>query len=142
MSKPFQHVAIIDDDPVSLFLTTTVFNREQLANVTTQFNTAQSALNYLHNNLHDLSKLPDLILVDSNMPGMGGLQFLHELFKVNFPASHNLTICTISADLNIDLRVLQSVCVVKKHFVKPVTRSDLSALVKALSFKKEASVEQ
>lgn len=119
---------MIDDDPISLFLTAGVLKRENLTELITSFSNAREALQYLHDHCNDVAQLPDLILVDINMPETNALAFLYELSRLIFYPAYQPKICTISADMNIDLQVFYSVLNVERHFIKPVKSNDLKML--------------
>jgi CheY-like chemotaxis protein len=68
---------LIDDDPVSLFLTEQILRLEGLVCPILAFGTAEEALAYLLLRLP--TELPELIFLDLNMPMMNGWMFLMAL---------------------------------------------------------------
>ena len=68
------HIVLIDDDYISIFLTTKLLQRENFTDNITSFQLPQEAVYYLQNTLPD--QVPDVILLDLNMPIMSGWDFL------------------------------------------------------------------
>lgn len=69
-------IFLIDDDPLSIFLTQHLLNLEELENIQT-FLWAKDALAFLKNCTNE--EIPAIIFLDLNMPDMSGWEFLDEL---------------------------------------------------------------
>lgn len=70
------HIMVIDDDEVSTLLTTRVLDSIYASHSITTFNLVDNAIEFLCSNKHDRNFLPDLILLDINMPGKTGWDFM------------------------------------------------------------------
>ena len=46
------------------------------------------------------SRMPDVILLDWNMPIMSGIEFLEKLRETNFPSQPKVIFCTTENDMN------------------------------------------
>jgi CheY-like chemotaxis protein len=68
---------IIDDEPISLFLTEQVLRQEGVMSPIRPFQAAEEALQSLVSRL--TTEVPDVILLDLNMPLMNGWEFLEAL---------------------------------------------------------------
>lgn len=66
-------VLLIDDDPVLIYIVEQQFKKQLPCDELLSFQSADEALDYLSN---PLSTLPDLILLDINMPDKNGWDFL------------------------------------------------------------------
>jgi CheY-like chemotaxis protein len=73
-------VLCIDDDQVQLMLCQMILKREQFSVHCDSCLNGQIALDYLEERMSNPSELPNLILLDLNMPVMDGWEFL-ELYK-------------------------------------------------------------
>jgi CheY-like chemotaxis protein len=68
---------IIDDEAISLFLTEQVLRLEGFSSPIRTFTGAEEALQFLH--AHLATEVPEVILLDLNMPIMNGWDFLDAL---------------------------------------------------------------
>ncbi|MBC6607452.1 response regulator [Hymenobacter sp. BT188] len=71
------HTVLIDDDYISIFLTTRILQRENFTDTITSFQLPQEAIHYLQDAMPD--QVPDVIFLDLNMPIMSGWDFLDTL---------------------------------------------------------------
>ncbi|HEY8402123.1 MAG TPA: response regulator [Cytophagaceae bacterium] len=77
--RAFNSVLLIDDDPVSNFMVLNFFKKTNLTRSIKCFKNGKEGLDYLKQNQ---GNLPDLILLDVNMPVMDGYEFLDEFEKL------------------------------------------------------------
>lgn len=70
-------ILLIDDDFISVFLTKKLLRQEGFADSISFFRSSQEALSHIKQMLPD--QLPDIILLDLNMPVMSGWAFLEAL---------------------------------------------------------------
>lgn len=68
---------IIDDEPISLFLTEQVLRHAGFRAPIRTFSGADKALQFMR--AHLATEVPELLLLDLNMPGMNGWEFLESL---------------------------------------------------------------
>lgn len=68
---------IIDDESISRFLTEQVLRQEEITSPIRPFAAGEEALHFLLS--HQPTEVPDVILLDLNMPTMNGWQFLEAL---------------------------------------------------------------
>ena len=76
MSKVF----IIDDDPINHRIAQIMIEKYQVFNEYISYTEAEVALTFLKENLKNAADLPDVILLDLNMPVVDGWDFL-EVFE-------------------------------------------------------------
>lgn len=74
---------LVDDNDTDNFLSKKIIEHVNFSENILIKNTGKSALEYLQENQHDLSKIPDIIFLDINMPIVDGFVFLYEY--ENFP---------------------------------------------------------
>lgn len=73
---------LIDDDPTVIFLVKRLFQRENLPDALTTFTSPSKALAFLQQQV-PLGFVPQVILLDLNMPGLSGWDFLEALHPLH-----------------------------------------------------------
>ena len=76
--------------------------------------------------LAEVATPPDLILLDINMPGMNGIEFLAEYAKYQTPSS--VIAMLTSSDQYSDESTCMAYPFVKKYIIKPLDVSDLEEI--------------
>lgn len=119
---------IVEDDETASFLVKRIVDSfPEISESKTYFN-GETAFNTLVNDYQKSQVLPDLILLDINMPIMDGWEFLDALIKVNPEASIPVYILTSSIDPN-DLKKSHLYKHVKGFLTKPLTRAKLEDML-------------
>lgn len=90
-------LCVIDDDKIFTFMLKKIIERANVAREIIFFENGRDALDYLAQNWQDRLKLPQLILLDINMPVLDGWQFLHEFNKLNCKVPNPISICMMSS---------------------------------------------
>lgn len=89
------NILVIDDDESTNFLTQYVF-KEVCVNCDLSFElSAESALK----KMNEANVLPDVIMLDINMPGMNGWDFLNEYQKQDFSSRKKIPIFMLSTSV-------------------------------------------
>lgn len=115
---------IIDDDKLSIKLMSMLITKNNFCEEITAFHNPQTALDELKNNANDASKLPDVILLDLNMPVLDGWQFLDEFNLISFAKKILVFIVSSSIDPS-DLEMAKNYPNVKNYIVKPLSSEKL-----------------
>lgn len=129
MKYPIEMACIIDDDDMYVNLVTKVINMRNLVKNLLIFKNGKEALDYFVGALKKLEerKIPQVILLDLNMPVMNGWQFLNNLSEYNFPELKNSTLYIVSSSINpADIERSKTINLVKDFLIKPVTIDQLS----------------
>lgn len=118
MSKVF----IIDDDPIHQRIAQIMIGKHEIFNESNSFTEAEQALEYLKNNTKNAEGLPDVILLDLNMPVVDGWDFLEafDKFQADLVKKINIFIVTSSVDEKDRLRS-QNFPFVKGFISKPLS---------------------
>ncbi len=131
MKYPIEIACIIDDDDMYVNLITKVLDIKNLVKNLLIFKNGKEALDYFVGALKLLEerKIPQVILLDLNMPVMNGWQFLNELSEYDFPELKNSTLYIVSSSINpADLERSKTITLVKDFLIKPVTMDQLSEI--------------
>ncbi|NNF02710.1 MAG: response regulator, partial [Bacteroidia bacterium] len=99
MKKQIDLVMLIDDNEASNNLSQILIEDLGCASEIVAKQTAVEALEYLENNENSV---PDLILLDINMPIMNGWEFIDEFKILNSVMSKSPVIIMVSTSLNPD----------------------------------------
>jgi CheY-like chemotaxis protein len=70
-------IVLVDDEHVSVFVTKKILEREGLADELHAFERPEEALQYVQQSVP--GRIPNVILLDLNMPGLNGWDFLQSL---------------------------------------------------------------
>lgn len=119
-------IMIIDDNLIDQMITAHVLRSNTTNEEILIMENAYSALDYLETNKNNLNVIPSLILLDLDMPGMSGYEFLQH-FK-NF-AQELKDLCRIivltGSDIQADLDRVEADPYVSKLINKPLSKNQL-----------------
>ncbi|MNK07616.1 Chemotaxis protein CheY [compost metagenome] len=127
--KKISSLYVIDDDKIYHFLLKNLFKQNGIDIAPTFFCNGHEAMEHIKiNNTTDI--LPDLILLDVNMPIMNGWQFLEEFIKFEESLAKKPTIYMISSSNNdVDINKANEFNgAVKGYFLKPICKEDLEKI--------------
>jgi len=121
---------VIDDDSVYHYTVRRHIALADLADRTVFFTDGEQALQYLTKNRSNAEELPDVILLDINMPVMDGWGFLEEYktIEASFAKKVDLYVVTSSLHAN-DVRRANASALVAGYVVKPIGESELRAVM-------------
>jgi len=128
--KKIDIACIIDDDPIYVFGAKRVMELSKFCESYLIFHNGEDALNQLSAIIEagDEEALPDLILLDLNMPIMDGWQFLDEFSKI--PCCKEITIYIVSSSVNpVDVEKAKEYSKVSDYLIKPITMKKLKELL-------------
>jgi CheY-like chemotaxis protein len=130
--KLFNRVLILDDDPASLYLARLMMKEAGIAEDIVTFQTAKEGLEFIKAHCLDdhaaKEECPDLILLDINMPGMDGFDFLDALEILGKKhLIRKVVVVLTSSDYPRDQEKMQSYGV-RSFIVKPITEEKIMEL--------------
>lgn len=101
MLETIRKVFIVDDSKIFRFTVVKLFGFSGFDGEISEFESGQSLIEYLIENKNQAELLPDLILLDINMPNLSGFDCLEELKKLGEPFS-NLKVKMLSSSIDKD----------------------------------------
>lgn len=122
---PQKRIYIIDDDPIYQLVTKRLIEKSNLFGETKAFGNGDEALNYFENT----GDLPDVLLLDIEMPGMDGWDFLDELLRIekNFQKEATIYVASSSIAFEDKIKAKNYTCV-KDFLSKPINLEKLKAI--------------
>ena len=126
--KTVKSLYVIDDDKIYHFLFKNLLKQNGIDVVTKFFCDGAEAIEYIR--LNNNEQLPDLILLDVNMPIMDGWQFLEEYSKIAMSLSKSSRIYMISSsNSEVDMNKAKEFNdIVKDYYLKPICKEDLDKI--------------
>jgi CheY-like chemotaxis protein len=127
--KLINMIFIVDDDPIHQQIAKIMIERQAISNNIRVFSDAQDVLDYLRENAANIEALPDLILLDLNMPVMDGWEFLEEyaVFCTQLPKTIRIFVLTSSIDEKDKERV-GNYSFVTGYLTKPLSKEIIAHL--------------
>ncbi len=129
--KKIDVACIIDDDPIFIFGAKRMMELANFCNSFMIFNNGQEAINNLKPIMLTGEKIPEVILLDINMPIMDGWQFLDEFIQIE---SHKeVTIYIVSSSIDpADLQRAKKYESISNYVVKPITAETLKNILQEM----------
>lgn len=129
--KKIAITCIIDDDPIYIFGTQRMMKIADFCESFMIFNNGKNALETLEKIIAAEGTLPELILLDLNMPIMDGWEFLDEFVKI--PCNQKITIFIITSSIDVeDIKKAKTYSNVSNYILKPVTIEGLKEILEEI----------
>lgn len=131
--RPINLVALIDDDEIACFIGKKIIEKTNLVNQIKFFSSGDEAINFLKFNANHSDLLPEIILLDLNMPIMDGFEFLEAFIKLKPRLGKKINIYIVSSsDSPIDLKRINAISEVSDYIIKPLTKEKFERIVRVL----------
>ncbi|MAX81981.1 MAG: response regulator [Crocinitomicaceae bacterium] len=124
---------LVDDDDVYLFITKKILKMISPDITIREFTDGEEALDFFKENAFDDNIIPDVILLDLNMPYLDGWGFLNEMNKLHPDLARKTKIYIVtSSDNEEDLSSAENFKELAGYFVKPIERERLQELCESI----------
>ena len=121
--RPINLVALIDDDEIVKFIESKVIESTNVVNRIKTFSNGEEAINFLKSNSKNLDSLPEIVLLDLNMPVMDGFEFLKKYIMLKPKLGKKITIYVVSSYISpTDTERINRISEVTDYIVKPITK--------------------
>ncbi len=131
--KPFRRIIVVDDELASLVLARMVLEPMMLADRLLTFQTADEALAFMQENCFNQRaasvECPDLILLDLNMPGKDGFDFLKAFTELKEKDLVEAKVVLLTSSEHRQDLAMAATYQVRAYIVKPVTEDKVRRLV-------------
>ncbi len=118
---------IVDDDPLYNFGIKKILEFTSFSEKVSYFQNGEAAWKDFENRRAENEPLPDIILLDINMPIMNGWEFLDRISAASI--DHPVQIFMVSSSINQDeVNRATSYALVAEYIVKPLTMEKVKAL--------------
>lgn len=122
-------IMLIDDHDISLFVTQHILKQLGFSSNSILLPSGFSALNYIKENIDNISNLPDYIFLDINMPIVDGWNFLKQFEKIKPTLSKKISIYILSGqESSHEYNEFKKNGTVEHFFTKPLKITDLQFL--------------
>lgn len=125
--KKINFAYIVDDDPLYVMLLQKLMGHVDFCDNLSIFKNGKEALDDLTDSHVNKKRLPEVILLDLNMPILDGWQFLEKF--VNIPFDQKITVYVVSSSINeLDIQRVEAFKEVRNYIFKPVKKETLQTI--------------
>jgi len=124
------NVLLIDDDSIYQFVSCKTLEATGHANKIKVCSNGEEAYRFLEENMYNANELPDVILLDVNMPVMNGWQFLDAYQSLKPNLSKEIQIFLVTSSMNDqDKEYSKRYNCVQDYIVKPLAREKIAEIL-------------
>jgi len=127
---PAPIVALVDDDYIFQLTASRLLKAADASANVLQFSNGEEGLRYLNEHAHEESKLPDILLLDINMPHVDGWMFLNDYAHLKGKLSKEIKIYMVSSSIDpVDMNRAKSNQSVKDYIIKPISKEGFKEII-------------
>jgi CheY-like chemotaxis protein len=126
--KKNKTICIIDDEEINQFILSTIIKNLNSDIKILPFNNGEVALYSLTQLFVSKGDMPDIILLDINMPVMGGWQFMDEFVKLQIGSKTAIYIITSSSSPE-DKKKAKTYSDISDYLIRPIQTKTLKEII-------------
>lgn len=127
--KKLKCILLIDDDRATNYAHATIIDRANCCDQVICKRSGREALDYLQEVSKSNYIRPELVLLDINMPGMNGWEFLDEYLLMRESFQANAVIVMLTSSLNPDDQEKATSYQIKHFLNKPLSIENLQGII-------------
>jgi CheY-like chemotaxis protein len=126
----FKTIWVVDDDPIFQIIVNKIIKKSELFLNVCSFKNGKDAIDTLKNSLAKNEALPNIILLDINMPIMDGWEFMEEMVVLKSQISDTIRIYIVSSSIALeDKNKAKNHPEIIAFLSKPINNNDLVLMV-------------
>jgi CheY-like chemotaxis protein len=123
-------ICIVDDENINQFIVTTIIKNIDNKITVLTYKNGEDAIESLKKLVSQKSSIPDIILLDINMPVMNGWQFLDEYVKIKSQIDKKIAIYILSSSSNPeDKKKAKTYTEIHDYLSRPLDPSTLKKII-------------
>ena len=117
---------VIDDDPIYQIIVKKIIEKSEMFTEIYSFKNGKDAIDNLYKSSENSESVPDIILLDINMPIMDGWEFMEELGLIKTKFINEIVVYIVSSSIAIeDKNKSKSYENILGYLSKPINVNDL-----------------
>lgn len=120
---------VIDDDAIYQIIVTKIIQKTALFSTVSSFRDGKQGITALMNTIENKELLPDIILLDINMPVMDGWEFMEEMEMMQSLKDENISVYIASSSIAVeDRNKSKTYASILGYLSKPITNNDIELI--------------
>ncbi|PYF70138.1 response regulator [Pedobacter nutrimenti] len=123
-------IFLVDDDEIFVFLTQRMIQKTNINVEVRIFNNGQDAFDCLGSITDQADQLPDVILLDLNMPVMDGWEFLEEYAAIHQSLAKKIRLYIVSSSISpYEIERSKGMDFVTDFIIKPLSKENFTEII-------------